>query len=75
MATIHQLRTRKTEVRKSVAKRGEFFRLTIMIFPELYAKARRLAILVIATLTTDFKQMVVDYIDRRFGQAGRNTAE
>jgi hypothetical protein len=34
-----------------------------------------LAILVIATLTTDFKQMVVDYIDHRFGQAGRNTAE
>ena len=48
MTTIHQLRTRKTEIRKSGAKRGGFFRVTIMIFPELYAKARRLAIVVIA---------------------------
>jgi (E)-4-hydroxy-3-methylbut-2-enyl-diphosphate synthase len=27
------------------------------------------------TLTTDFKQMVVDYIERRFGHAGRDAAE
>jgi (E)-4-hydroxy-3-methylbut-2-enyl-diphosphate synthase len=27
------------------------------------------------TLTADFKQMVIDYIERRFGQAGRSAAE
>ena len=27
------------------------------------------------TLAADFKQMVIDYIERRFGQAGRAAAE
>jgi (E)-4-hydroxy-3-methylbut-2-enyl-diphosphate synthase len=27
------------------------------------------------TLTADFKAMMIDYIDRRFGQAGRAAAE
>lgn len=78
MTTVHQLRTRKTEIRKSGAKREDFFRVTIMISPELCAKARRLAILVIAvaglTLTLEVAPSWGGPPNNDVSDANRNTA-
>jgi (E)-4-hydroxy-3-methylbut-2-enyl-diphosphate synthase len=41
----------------------------------VFVDGKKVATLRGPTLTADFKQMVIDYIDRRFGQAGRSAAE
>ncbi len=41
----------------------------------VFVDGKKVATLRGPTLTADFKQMVVDYIEQRFGQAGRSAAE
>ena len=41
----------------------------------VFVDGKKVATLRGATLTSDFKTMVIDYIERRFGQAARTAAE